>query len=165
MDNDKNIIYGEFHIRAALEAWRIVFNQKPKLRKRSGTRKLNNDGALRSNFSKTPKQTTVENASAKMRFGLTDEIVNAKGRGTRLATTRSTWQDRRVDVFQRSHFRHASQLSLAALGRHTCKRHHWRPTWSFLKYKVRHSRQQPVLGWLAAALPAIPPPGGVLSCM
>ena len=28
MDNDKNIIYGEFHIRAALEAWRVVFNQK-----------------------------------------------------------------------------------------------------------------------------------------
>ena len=29
MDNDKNISYGEFHIRGALEAWRIVF-EKPK---------------------------------------------------------------------------------------------------------------------------------------
>ncbi len=61
------------------------------------------------------KQTTIDNAEAKQQFGFTDEIVNAKGRGTTLPTTRSTYQDRMAIVFQRSHYRHKSHLSLATI--------------------------------------------------
>ncbi len=76
---------------------------------------MGNVGALLSKCLKKPKQTTVESATAKGRFVLTDEIVNAKGRGTTLTTARGTRQDRIVEVLQRSHFRHASQLSVATL--------------------------------------------------